>query len=140
MISETFYLDHNLESIDPMVQLLVAAAENSLPLDALGRFGISISEALTNLVLHAENCVPNARIQVTLRETERAVFLEVFDPEGADPFDLRKYATDLSEIDVMAEGGRGLGLIMACADHVAYGRVGDKYRLQLMFGKYGTLD
>nr|WP_237693224.1 ATP-binding protein [Octadecabacter algicola] len=118
-----------------MVQLLVAAAESSLSQDVLGRFGICTSETLTNLVLHAKNCAPDAKIQITLRDTENAVFLEVFDPEGAAPFDLRKYATDLSEIDVMAEGGRGLGLIMACADHVAYGRVDGKYRLELTFSK-----
>ncbi|RBW42684.1 ATP-binding protein [Loktanella sp. D2R18] len=122
-----------------MVQLLVRTAENSLRQDVLGRFGICTSEALTNLVLHAKNCAPDAEMQIKLSETEIAVFLEVYDPEGADPFDLRKYATDLSEIDVMAEGGRGLGLIMACADHVAYGRVDNKYRLGLTFNKADKL-
>lgn len=140
MISETFHLDHTLESIDPMVQLLSAKAGKVLPPDALGRFAICVSEALTNLVLHAKNSDTDAQIKIVLHEQNAAVTVEIFDPCGADPFDLREYATDLSKIDAMAESGRGLGLIMACADHVTYDPVGNKHRLKLTIHKQEAAD
>ncbi|SMX31321.1 hypothetical protein COL8621_00388 [Actibacterium lipolyticum] len=118
-----------------MVQLLSAKAGRVLPPEAQGRFAICVSEALTNLVLHSKNSNPDAQIQIELCEQDTAVTVEIYDPCGADPFDLREYATDLSKLDVMAESGRGLGLIMACADHVTYDPVGNKHRLKLTINK-----
>lgn len=118
-----------------MVQLLGTTVAGALPPEAQGRFGICASEALTNLVLHAKNSDPDAKIQIELREHDAAITLEIYDPSGADPFDLREYAADLSKIDAMAESGRGLGLIMACADHVTYDEVAGKHRLKLTIEK-----
>lgn len=64
---------------------------------------------------------------------EAKVRLEIFDPVGAPPFDLTAYATAQSEVDPMAESGRGLGLILRCADGVHYGLSGNRRRLALDF-------
>lgn len=121
-----------------MVQLLSEKAGDVLPPEAQGRFAICVSEALTNLVLHAKNSDPGAQIKIELQEQNASVTIAIYDPCGADPFDLREYATDLSLIDAMAESGRGLGLIMACADNVTYGPVGNEHRLKLTINKHET--
>ena len=137
MTEEIYLLDHNLKGIDPMVQKLTDKAGRYLPTDGRSRFRISATEALTNLVLHARNCTPDAVIKVILQVNEPQVDLEIYDPEGADPFDVPKNATHLDTIDAMAEGGRGLGLIMACSDAVKYGATNAGNRLKLSFNRHG---
>lgn len=128
-----FQMANRLEEVDPTVLLLKQRLEGLLPDEAQFRFDLCVTEALTNLVLHAKPSTQEATIdgQLTVRGDE--VVIELFDPEGAQPFDLRDNARSLSDIDAMAEGGRGLGLILECADRVNYGSVGRRNRLELAF-------
>lgn len=116
-----------------MVLTLKGQVETVLSDDALFRFEICLSETLANLVLHAKPAKPGAQIQVTLGIAKDRVTAEVYDPEGAAAFDIRDVAQNLSDVDVMAEGGRGLGLILECADQVDYGLVNNRYRLLMTF-------
>lgn len=122
-----------LDSVDPMVLTLKGQLEGILSNEALCRFDICLSEALANLVLHAKTDINEALITVNLDIAEGVVTAEIFDPEGAQAFDIRDSARDLSEVDAMAESGRGLGLILECADSVDYGMVRDRNRLFLIF-------
>lgn len=133
MTTTTFYMPRQLEAVDAMVLTLKGRLEGILTDDALFRFDLCLSETLANLVLHAKTAVSAAQIDVRLNIENGTVVAEIFDPEGAQAFDIRNSAQNLSEIDVMAESGRGLGLILACADAVDYGAVNHRNRLSLTF-------
>lgn len=132
MSTRTFNMNQ-LAAVDPMVLALRSEVEQVLRDDTRFRFEICITEVLTNLVKHAATSETNASIKITLNKKPGQAEIEIFDPIGTKPFDLRDHANDLSQLDVMAEGGRGLGLIMECADVVRYGPSGEGYSLYLEF-------
>lgn len=129
----TFHMPKQLEAVDPMVLTLKRHVEGVLADEALFRFDICISETLTNLVLHAQTDVADAAIDVILDCDAARVVAEIYDPTGAKAFDIRQQGCDLAQVDPMAEGGRGLGLIRDCADALDYGPVNDRNRLKLTF-------
>lgn len=133
MTSQTFHMPSRLDAVDPMVLTLKGMVEGFLSGEALCRFDICLSESLANLVLHAETAVTEPRIKVILATEEGLVNAQIFDPEGAQPFDIRDSARDLADVDALEENGRGLGLILECADAVEYGPVNDSNRLSLTF-------
>jgi len=101
--------------------------------EVLMRFDICMSEALANLVLHAKTEQKDAPIDLMLDFDGELLIVDVFDPDGTAAFDIRKQARALSDVDVMAESGRGLGLILECADGVEYGPVQNRRCLSLKF-------
>ena len=133
MTALTFHMPNQLEAVDPMVLALKGHLQDKVADEILMRFDICMSEALANLVLHAETEQKSAPIDLTLDLTENTVTIDIFDPEGTKAFDLRTQARALSDVDIMAENGRGLGLILECADGVEYGPVQDRRRLSLKF-------
>jgi serine/threonine-protein kinase RsbW len=126
-------MPNRLEAVDPMVLTLKGQLEGILADETMCRFDICLSEALVNLAVHSKTDNKNAQIEVTLEINDSVVTAEIFDPDGAQAFDIRDNATDLSDVDEMAESGRGLGLILECADAVDYGLVRNRYRLSLTF-------
>lgn len=116
-----------------MVLSLQRQVEGHLAPEALFRFDIAVTEALVNLVLHAHTPQKDAPIDITLAITGGTVVVGLFDPPGAAPFDLRAHARALAEVDSLAENGRGLGLILECADAVDYGVIVGRHRLCLTF-------
>jgi serine/threonine-protein kinase RsbW len=133
MTSRTFHMPNRIDAVDPMVLALKGQLEGILADETMFRFDICLSEALANLVVHAKTDNENAQIEVTLDFTESIVKAEVSDPDGAQAFDIRDNATELSNVDEMAESGRGLGLILECADAVDYGMVRNRNRLSMTF-------
>lgn len=121
MTTQTFDMDCEIDAVDPMVITLRDIASSVLSEESRFRFEICVSEALANLVTHAKHGGPNTTIKIFLTLGATRVDIEILDPPGGKPFDLRQHAKDLSEVDEMAEGGRGLGLIVQCADDVTYG-------------------
>jgi serine/threonine-protein kinase RsbW len=128
-----FQIPHRLDDVDAMVVRLASEAEHALPMEARFRFELSVSEALTNLVTHAKTDVKDAVIDIRLAVGDAEVSIEICDPTGSAPFDLRAHAPDLSNVAPTLEGGRGLGLIMECADSVAYGPSENQNSLKLTF-------
>jgi serine/threonine-protein kinase RsbW len=128
-------MNNTLEDVTPMVLSLKADVCAALGASATVRFEICLSEALTNVVKHAQPTTPDELIDVTVQETSDAICVEIYDPAGAAPFDFRDHALDLVTVDPLAESGRGLGLIMQCADALDYGPSGDRNRLILTFNK-----
>ncbi len=126
-----------LNDVDPMVLSLKACVENTLSPAAQFKFEISVSEALANLVKHASASDTSAPIEINVSETDTNLIVEIFDPISAQTFDLRDHAQPLSAVDPLAEGGRGLGLILQCTDHVEYGAKADRMCLSLSFLKSG---
>lgn len=126
-------MPNRLEGVDPMVLEIMSALEGDLPADVRARAQLCLSEALYNLVIHASTTDPSAPIDIVLADEATKVVIEIHDPPGAEAFDLRRHAATLSEIDLMAEGGRGLALIMECADSVEYGPSNGRNRLAIGF-------
>ncbi len=133
MTKAVFNMDNRIEAVDPMVLGLKARVEDSLVKEALLRFEICVIEALTNVVEHATPSSKEASVEIHLQNTDAGVVIEIFDLEGTAPFDLRDHVTDLSLVDEMAEGGRGLGLILQCADTVELGALSNRNRLYMSF-------
>lgn len=128
----TFHMANRLDAVDPMVLTMKDQLRVVLSNETLLRFDICLSETLANVVLHAK-AAAGSQVDVTLDITKGRVTAQIFDPEGAAVFDIRDAARDLDAVDVMAEGGRGVGLILQCADVVDYGPVNNRYRLSLTF-------
>lgn len=99
------------------------------------RFEIGASEALTNAVKHGHAAAPGSQIEMTLEWAADAVTVEIFDLPGTTPFDPRTHAPLLDDVDPLAESGRGLALIVHCADAVDYISTGARNRLVLTFVK-----
>lgn len=116
-----------------MVLALKSYLEDQLADETLMRLDICMSEALANLVLHAKTEQKDAPIELMFDFEGDVLTVDIFDPEGTKAFDIRKQARALSDVDVMAEGGRGLGLILECADGVEYGPVQNRRCLSLKF-------
>jgi serine/threonine-protein kinase RsbW len=130
-------MQKTLEDVDPMVMSLKAAVGMVLERDEVLRCEISVAEALTNIVAHATPKTADAYIDLIVTEIPQAVVIEIFDPAGAEAFDPRDHVTVLQAVDPMAESGRGLSLILKCADVVRYGPVDGRNRLSLAFLKVG---
>ncbi|MCF2869858.1 ATP-binding protein [Octadecabacter sp. G9-8] len=131
-------MQNDLNDVDRTVVSLKAFVDEVLDQSGLFKFEVCASEALTNLVKHAKTDDTTAPIKIELTETPAAVILRVFDPVGAARFDLRDHAQSLDDVDPLAESGRGLGLIMQCADHADYAPQGDRMCLSLKFSKLET--
>lgn len=128
-------MPNRLESVDPTVLKVLSHLEGIAADATLTRIRICLSEALCNLVIHARTEDPSEPIVIVLTKDGPGIGVEIFDPVGAEPFDLLSHARNLSEVDVMAENGRGLGLIVECADSVAYGPSDGRNRLALGFDR-----
>jgi serine/threonine-protein kinase RsbW len=131
-------MENGLEGVSPMVLRLKAEAEGSLELEALVRFEICMTEALSNLTMHADTRDRTTPIDIALAKSGASVGVEIFDPVGTKPFDLKDHAVALSDVELTAESGRGLGLILECADSVTYGPSHGRNRLALTFQKRET--
>lgn len=132
MINRRYHMQNTLEDVDPLVVTLKGDVSALLDIATAFRVELCVSEALTNVVRHAAS---DAQIEIVLSETDDGVTVAIFDPDGAAHFDLRDHAPALENIDPLAECGRGLGLIMQCADAVTYGPDGGRNRLALTFKK-----
>jgi serine/threonine-protein kinase RsbW len=126
-------MPNQLEAVDPMVLALKSHLQDNVADETLMRFDICMSEALANLVLHAKTKQKDAPIDLMLDLDGGVLTVNICDPEGAEAFDIRTQARALSDVDVMAESGRGLGLILECADGVEYGPVQKRRCLSLKF-------
>lgn len=131
MTAHLYKMSNIIDAVDPMVMTLRAEVAEVLSDDARFRFEICVTEALANLVTHAPKS--DAPVDILLTMSAGHTVIEIFDTAGAPPFDLRNHATDLADVDAMSEGGRGLGLIMECADRVHYGPSGPGNSLVLEF-------
>lgn len=116
-----------------MVLTLRSEVEDVLPVETLFRFELAVSEALANLAKHARPLWDGASVDIVLDVNPNHTCLEIYDPVGVDPFDTVAAAPDISDVALLAESGRGLGLIMTCADSVTYNQIDGRYGLTLCF-------
>lgn len=131
------HIPRQLDAVDPAVIALKSEVAKQLSDEVRFRFELCVIEALTNLVTHAQGQTLDDVIEIRMDLKDGHVKIELFDPSGAEPFDPCSSAKDISEIDGMAEGGRGIGLIMELADTAAYGPSDNRNSLKLEFWDAG---
>lgn len=136
MIERRFDMLGTLDQVDCTVIALTGSVSATLAAEVRIRVAICVTEVLSNLVKHGQGMSAQSVIDVTMTEDDTAIMVQVFDPTGAAPFDPRDTATDLENLDALAESGRGLGLILTCADGVEYGPQDGRFRLVLTFFKH----
>lgn len=92
--------------------------------EQFGRIMLTLSEAVTNAILHGNRQDPEKEVTVTSRHTGRTLTITVQDEgEGFDPEEL---SDPLKEENLLNEGGRGVFLIKQFADRVSYSRNGTR--------------
>lgn len=133
MILAAISMPNQIANVDPMVLTLKAAACEYLAADKILAFEICTSEALTNAVKHGNGDNEHSHTNLTLRSDADAVTLEIYDTIGAEPFDLHDNANGLPDDASFAESGRGLALILQCADEVRYRSEDGRRRMELVF-------
>lgn len=123
----------NLAEVDALAPRLTAQAEPFLPGDRLPAFEIAVVEALTNVIRHG-GLRSGQTIGVALHRTPDGIEATITDEGPALPDDLfiRPRPED-DDSDPLAESGRGIGLILMCADGVTVTREGGCNRLVLRF-------
>ncbi|MDB5541001.1 MAG: hypothetical protein JWQ89_2728 [Devosia sp.] len=103
--------------VDAAAPTLVAEAAKRLSGERLACFEIAIVEALNNIVQHAYRDVPDASIGISIEQLPTALRVLLTDRGAAAPGETFSSASDAAP---RAESGRGLSLILGCADELAY--------------------
>jgi len=122
-----------MEDVDPTVLALRTEVEGFLAAEALFRLELCLTEALSNLVLYSNIDDDSVEDGIRLQKADSGIVVQIIDPVGAVPFDINERGVPLEDVDPLAEGGRGLGLILECADVVKYGPQGERNCLSLNF-------
>lgn len=119
VLSSTF---DELHRVEPYLQGLRENVEMND--EQFGRIMLTLSEAVTNAILHGNRQDPDKEVTVTSSHTGRTLTITVQDEgEGFDPEVL---SDPLKEENLLNEGGRGVFLIKQYADRVSYSRNGTR--------------
>lgn len=109
-----------IEQVEPFVKELQQWAQFGD--DKMGRIMLTLSEAVTNAVVHGNKEDPGKKVQIKAFKEARHLKIQVRDEgEGFDPEDL---PNPLKEENLLQEGGRGVYLIKQYADKVEFSERG----------------
>ncbi|WP_435168362.1 ATP-binding protein [Falsirhodobacter sp. 1013] len=122
----------DLAEVDAIAPRLTAQVEPLLSEDRLPAFEIAVVEALTNVIRHG-GLRPDQTVGVALHQTQGGIEATITDEGRAPPDDLFTKPLPEDDGDPMAESGRGIGLILMCADRVTATREDGCNRLVLRF-------
>lgn len=136
MLSRTsFRIDGTLEEVGPLTEAVHGLATEVLDPDAAGEVELALMEALNNVIEHGGKRGP---VDVHAELWSGEIRLEIVDQ--AEPMPERAFlvASETPE-DVfsgdplqIAEGGRGIKLILACMDEVEYVSLPEGNRLRMV--------
>lgn len=133
MTQFAFSMAAKIDDVDPMVLRLKAIAETVLDPNRVIAFEIAISEALTNVVRHAMAGQENGRVAIDLQTMDGRLLVSVSDTGTSAPSGFLSSVAGPDEVDQFAESGRGVGLMLACADSVEYASEDGINRLSMHF-------
>ncbi|MGO4855631.1 ATP-binding protein [Phaeovulum sp. W22_SRMD_FR3] len=138
MSRSTFRMVAEIDAVDPLALALKAELADALSPDTLIRLEIALVEALTNIVVHGSAGNSGLLIDVLVAVDAAAVFIEIIDNGLPAPQGIYEQKPFLDEIDAMAESGRGVALILSCADAVRYRSDAGGNHLELRFLREGA--
>ena len=129
MLTVTF--SATLEEVDSAVLALRNEAARTLAEPALIRLEIAITEAFNNIVRHGYPS-PGGTIEATCREQQDGVAVTILDTGRPVPDNSFAGRASLPD-DPLEESGRGIALILSCADSVGYRSEAGRNELSLTF-------
>jgi len=97
-------------------RLQSALRENRVSLEEERKFMLAVSEAFNNALIHGNELDPEKTVQVQLDINERTISADITD-QGREG--LKKLQAPCPT-DLFAEGGRGVTLMMYCADDIQF--------------------
>lgn len=124
-------LSARLEEVDGATVAVRNEAARELSEPALIRLEIAVTEALTNIVRHGYS-KPGGQIHLTCGEHGDGFVVTISDAGRRVPEHLFTSPAHLPD-DPLQESGRGVALILACADVVDYRRLGGRNELSMVF-------
>lgn len=111
-----------IERIEPFMKELQDWAQFSD--DNLGRIMLTLSEAVTNAVVHGNKEDPQKKVYISVQLETRTLRIDVEDEgEGFNPDDI---PNPLKEENLLDQGGRGVYLIKQYSDKIEYSEGGRK--------------
>lgn len=111
-----------IERIEPFMKELQDWAQFSD--DNLGRIMLTLSEAVTNAVVHGNKEDPKKKVYISVKQKTRNLRIDVEDEgEGFNPDEI---PNPLKKENLLEEGGRGVYLIKQYADKVEYSEGGKR--------------
>jgi len=126
--SVRFIIDSNLENV-PLIGMSVNKLCSSASFSDIDSFNIELCvvEAVTNSIKHSCCGESGHEIRVGLTLTQEAVTLDVcdtgphpMDPKVLDDAVIKPPGDNITDIEDIAEGGRGLGIMKEIMDSVTY--------------------
>jgi serine/threonine-protein kinase RsbW len=126
-------LDHVASVRHEVVSFLETAG---YPEESAFEVGMALAEALTNAIVHGCRNNPRMRVSVRVNCDPTRVCLVVCDPgPGFDPAQVRD---PLSAEGRIAQSGRGIQMMKAFMDDVAFGRGGREVRMRKNWPRNGA--
>ena len=138
--SVKFIIDSNLENI-PLIGMSVNRLCSSVSFSDIDSFNIELCvvEAITNSIKHSCCGESGHEIKVVFTLTKEDVTLDISDtgacsmnPEVLDQAVIKPPGDDITDIECIAEGGRGLGIMKEIMDSVTYRSEEGENRLTLV--------
>ena len=122
-----FIIDSNLENV-PLIGMSVNKLCLSSSFPSLDAFNIELCvvEAVTNSIRHCYGGEAGHEVKVVFTVTQEDIVLEICDtgppmkPEVLDKAVIECPGEDTRDIECVAEGGRGLGIMKEIMDSVGY--------------------
>lgn len=99
-----------------MERLQAVLEDNLVPPSDRRKFMLAVSEAFSNALIHGNELNPEKTIRVQLRINEYVLSADIID-QGQEG--LKKIQSP-RETDLLSDGGRGLRLMMYCADNFTF--------------------
>ncbi len=117
---------NNVDKVEPFVNS-VASRYNLSP-DTHGNILVSLTEAVTNAILHGNQADTNKSVSISLRRQDDALAISVSDEgPGFDP----NYVPDPTGLDCLEKcGGRGLFLMRHLSDGCSFKRGGSTVEMR----------
>lgn len=122
-----FIIDSNLKNV-PLIGMSINRLCSSVSFSDIEAFNIELCvvEAVTNSIRHCYGGQAGNEVKVVFTATQEDIVLEICDtgppmkPEVLDKAVLECPGEDTRDIEHIAEGGRGLGIMKEIMDSVTY--------------------
>lgn len=128
-----FVIRATLEEVDGLTRSLAELAGACLPPEKIVGLEIALAEALNNIVLHGYGPQGDGTISAAITLKDGGATVEISDRGRQVPPGTFETAADVSELDPLAESGRGTGLIVGLSDRLDYVSGPEGNRLTLRF-------
>ena len=115
----------NISRVEPFVERLVQ--ECKLDSETHGNILISLTEAVTNAILHGNNADESKKVEISLRRDQSNIAISVKD-EGPG-FNYKALPDPTACENLMKLGGRGVFLMRELCDRVCYSHNGSQVEI-----------